>query len=212
MAATKALAAWAANGLGGNGGAIVNYARSFLGKIPYVFGGNSLSSGIDCSGFTQQVYGHFGIHAPRTSESQFAWANKSAPVPGGLAFYISAAGGPPPGHVAIVQDKNNVISQGGGLGPTLESLDFLPLMGTGVPPGGLPGVGGGTGNKAPFGSGPMTATQIEGVWMAAGGPGGQIANIAQAITVPESGRNPSAVQQGQPYGQHRVGSVADHPR
>jgi hypothetical protein len=145
------------NALGGSGPAVVRYARSFLGQIPYVFGGNSLSGGIDCSGFTQQVYGHFGIHAPRTSEAQFKWVTRSGPVPGGLAFYVSPGGGPPPGHVAIVQDSSSVISQGGGLGPKIESLRFLPLMGTGVPPGGFPAAGGGgPGNGA---IGPSGSTQ-----------------------------------------------------
>lgn len=189
------------NALGGGGPAIVRYARSFLGKIPYVFGGNSLSSGIDCSGFTQQVYGHFGIRAPRTSEAQFSWVTPSAAVPGALAFYVSPAGGPPPGHVAIVQDGNSVISQGGGLGPRIESLRFLPLMGTGVPKGGFPASAGGAGNQSIGGSfpGTLSAPAIESYWTHAGGPGGQTANIAQAITAPESGRRPSAVQQGQPY-------------
>lgn len=144
------------NSLGGSGSAIVSYARSFLGKIPYVFGGNSLSGGIDCSGFTQAVYSKFGIHAPRTSEAQYAWATKSGPVPGSLAFYVSPAGGPPPGHVAIVQNGNSVISQGGGMGPAIESLHFLPLMGTGVPKGGFPSSAGGGGNAA-IGGGSLQA-------------------------------------------------------
>jgi hypothetical protein len=144
------------NSLGGDGPAIVRYARSFLGQIPYVFGGNSLSGGIDCSGFTQQIYGKFGIHAPRTSEAQYAWVTRSGPVPGALAFYVSPAGGAPPGHVAIVQNGNSVISQGGGMGPTIESLNFLPLMGTGVPKGGFPSIRGGPGNQA-IGGGALQA-------------------------------------------------------
>jgi hypothetical protein len=39
----------------------------------------------------------------------------------------------------------------------------------------------------------------ERAWIGAGGPGGIIAHIAGAITGPESGFNPLAVQQGQPY-------------
>lgn len=133
-------------GLGGSGAAIVSYARSFLGRIPYVWGGTRVPGGADCSGFTQAVYGKFGIHAPRTSEAQYSWVRQSGPVPGGLAFYVSPAGGPPPGHVAIVADSGHVISQGGGMGPQWESLHFMPLMGTGVPPGGLPGITGSGGN------------------------------------------------------------------
>ena len=58
---------------------------------------------------------------------------------------------------------------------------------------------GGGGNPGPGGPGTLSAKAIEAYWTGAGGPGGQVANIAQAITVPESGRRPSAVQQGQPY-------------
>ena len=134
------------NGLFGSGAAIVSYARSFLGRIPYVWGGTAVPGGADCSGFVQSVYRRFGINAPRTSEAQYSWARKTGPVPGGLAFYISPAGGPPPGHVAIVADSGHVISQGGGMGPQWENLHFMPLMGTGVPPGGLPGFMGSGGN------------------------------------------------------------------
>lgn len=49
------------------------------------------------------------------------------------------------------------------------------------------------------GLGRQSLRQIEDYWMGAGGPGGLIAHIAAAITGPESGFNPRAVQQGQPY-------------
>lgn len=44
------------------GNDIVNYARSYVGKTPYVWGGNSLVTGADCSGFICCVYEHFGIN------------------------------------------------------------------------------------------------------------------------------------------------------
>lgn len=53
------------------------------------------------------------------------------------------------------------------------------------------GLGGGLGRQS--------LRQIEDYWMAAGGPGGIIAHIAAAITGAESGFNPRAIQQGQPY-------------
>jgi len=52
-----------------NGQAVVDYARQFLGK-PYVYGGNSLTNGTDCSGFVKGVYAAFGINLPRTSSEQ----------------------------------------------------------------------------------------------------------------------------------------------
>ena len=182
------------------GGGIVSFAESFLGKIPYVWGGTSLGpAGADCSGFVQSVYGHFGIGAPRTSEAQGAWVRRAGPTAGGLAFYHSPPGGPDPGHVAIVADAGSVISQGGGLGPTMESLGFLPLLWTGVPPGGFPG---GAGGASPGGSGTggtMTASAIAALWDQLGGNSNAAGNMAR-IAFAESGDNPSAVQAGEPPG------------
>jgi cell wall-associated NlpC family hydrolase len=130
--------AFAKSLLTSGGPAIAKYAMSWLGKIPYVWGGSAVPGGADCSGFVQTVYGRYGIGAPRTSEGQGAWVRKSPPVPGGLAFYHSPAGGPDPGHVAIVGFNGKVISQGGGMGPQLMGLHSMPLLWTGVPPRGFP--------------------------------------------------------------------------
>jgi len=37
---------------------------------PYVWGGNSLTNGIDCSGFVKQLYGQVGVNLPRTAAEQ----------------------------------------------------------------------------------------------------------------------------------------------
>src|SRR5208282_1020414 len=49
------------------------------------------------------------------------------------------------------------------------------------------------------GSGPISLGQVAGLWVAAGGPGGDSATIAAYIAQAESGLNPGAVQRGQPY-------------
>lgn len=54
---------------GTDGWAVVAYARQFIGN-PYVWGGNSLTNGIDCSGFTQQIYAAFGVSLPRVDSAQ----------------------------------------------------------------------------------------------------------------------------------------------
>jgi hypothetical protein len=187
--AVHTLLGFGGGGLGGRGADVARYAMSFAGKIPYVWGGTAVPGGADCSGFVQSVYRHFGITAPRTSEGQGAWVKRGAPQTGGLALYNSPAGGPPPGHVAIVGFKGNVISQGGGLGPQIVPLRSMPLMFTGVPPGHA-----GLGNV-----GPGDLAGLERLWTGAGGPGGLIAHIAGAIGMAESGGR-SIKQQGQPPG------------
>jgi NlpC/P60 family len=134
------------SGLGGQGAAIARYAMSFAGRVPYVWAGTAVPGGADCSGFVETIYRHFGIGAPRTSEQQGAWVKRGAPTTGGLAFYNSPAGGPPPGHVALVGFGGNVISQGGGLGPQIVPLHSMPFMFAGVPPGGSGGEAGLTGS------------------------------------------------------------------
>lgn len=77
-----------------SGSAVVAFARQFIG-VPYVYGGAS-PSGFDCSGFTQYVYGHFGISLPRSSSAQGSVGVKipaSQAQPGDLMWW--------PGHVGI---------------------------------------------------------------------------------------------------------------
>src|SRR5690606_16347624 len=48
---------------------VTQKAQQYIG-IPYVWGGNSLTKGVDCSGLVQQVYKQFGIALPRTADQQ----------------------------------------------------------------------------------------------------------------------------------------------
>ena len=50
-------------------GAVADYALKFKGT-PYVWGGNNLTGGIDCSGFVKQLYGAIGLELPRTAAEQ----------------------------------------------------------------------------------------------------------------------------------------------
>lgn len=69
--------------------ALIDYSMQFLGR-PYVWGGNSLWNGCDCSGFAKGIYAEFGYTLPRYSGDQ-ARAGKQIPVsdaePGDLLFY-----------------------------------------------------------------------------------------------------------------------------
>lgn len=51
------------------GSSIVEYAQKFVGN-PYVWGGESLTEGADCSGFTQAVFSDMGIDIGRTAAEQ----------------------------------------------------------------------------------------------------------------------------------------------
>ena len=57
------------SGSSATGSRIASYAQQFVGN-PYRYGGNSLTGGIDCSGFTQQIMAKFGYSISRTSSSQ----------------------------------------------------------------------------------------------------------------------------------------------
>ena len=91
------------------GEAIVSYAKQFLGN-PYVYGGNSLTSGVDCSGFTVQVMKHFGIHLKRSSSEQYLnngyAVSRENIQPGDLIFYGYGSG---VSHVAIYIGSGQII-------------------------------------------------------------------------------------------------------
>ncbi len=68
---------------------MVSYAKQFLGNR-YVFGGTSLTRGIDCSAFTMKIYQKFGYNISRTSRTQAAKGRKISVYdvkPGDLVFY-----------------------------------------------------------------------------------------------------------------------------
>ena len=69
QAAKKASVSISSSGSSATGSRIASYAQQFVGN-PYRYGGNSLTGGIDCSGFTQQIMAKFGYSISRTSSSQ----------------------------------------------------------------------------------------------------------------------------------------------
>lgn len=89
---------------------VVEYALKFVGN-PYVWGGNSLTHGVDCSGFVQQVYKKFGYSLPRTSREQSKVGKKITTKnlqKGDLIFYYEE-GTTTVGHVALYIGNKKVV-------------------------------------------------------------------------------------------------------
>lgn len=69
--------------------AIVTYALQFVGN-PYVYGGNSLTNGTDCSGFVKLIYQEFGYSLTRRASLQYNEGRRISVdelKPGDLIFY-----------------------------------------------------------------------------------------------------------------------------
>lgn len=75
----------------------------------YVWGGTSLTNGIDCSGFTMQVYARYGVGLPHHAASQPAYGKRisaSEAKPGDLFFYGS---GSSISHVGIYIGNGQIV-------------------------------------------------------------------------------------------------------
>jgi cell wall-associated NlpC family hydrolase len=84
--------------------------KALANKTPYVWGGNSLNTGVDCSALVQQVYRQLGISVPRTTYEQAKNGKQvslNALRPGDLVFYRPESRGP--GHVAIYSGNGKVV-------------------------------------------------------------------------------------------------------
>ena len=87
---------------------LINKAYQYLG-CPYVYGGNSLTKGIDCSGFVKQIFAMFGYNLPRTSREYVNVGTKvsiSNIKAGDILIYKY---GSRIGHVAIYIGNGKVI-------------------------------------------------------------------------------------------------------
>ncbi|MDN6124048.1 MAG: NlpC/P60 family protein [Brevibacterium sp.] len=97
--------AWAAKGVG----------------TPYVYGGNSQSSGWDCSGYTSWVYSKVGVNLPRSSGAQKASGtvvSQSEAKPGDLVWH--------PGHVGIYAGGGQMYDAGSpGSGTSKRSYSWM---------------------------------------------------------------------------------------
>lgn len=90
-----------------------NFATKFLGN-PYVWGGEDLVNGIDCSGYTMQVYGQFGISLPHLAQAQSNYGKTVAlgeEEAGDLVFYGTSLSNIT--HVAIADGQGGIIHAAG---------------------------------------------------------------------------------------------------
>ena len=111
------------------GQTVAEFAQRFVGN-PYVWGGESLTNGVDCSGFTMQVYKHFGYSLPHSSTAQryegtaVSWNEKQ---PGDLICYQVVNG---VGHVAIYIGDNQIIHAGSkDTGINVRNADYRAVWG-----------------------------------------------------------------------------------
>ena len=94
---------------GSTGIDLANYACSYVGVIPYIWGGASLSSGVDCSGFTMCIYAQYGYSLPHNAAAQSGYGTEvsmSDLQAGDLLFYGNGGG---IGHVAIYIGGGSVV-------------------------------------------------------------------------------------------------------
>ncbi len=91
---------------------VVNYALKFLGN-PYVYGGESLTNGIDCSAFCMKVLHNFGLQCGRSTAIQVSEkagrAIKASEIqPGDLIYYTRD--GSTPYHVVMYLGGNKCVN------------------------------------------------------------------------------------------------------
>ncbi len=105
--------------------AIVARAQQLIG-LPYVWAGTSLTSGTDCSGFTQSVFKEFGVSIPRDSRSQASGStsiSRDSLAPGDLVFYANSRG--TINHVGIYIGGGQIIHNANkATGVKVSSVDY----------------------------------------------------------------------------------------
>ncbi|MCC8167887.1 MAG: NlpC/P60 family protein [Clostridiales bacterium] len=87
---------------------LVETALQYVGN-PYVWGGTSLTNGVDCSGFTMKIFAMYGISLPHSSKAQPSYGKKidiSEARPGDLFFY---GDGSTINHVAIYIGNGKIV-------------------------------------------------------------------------------------------------------
>ena len=91
---------------------LIDFAQSLVG-VKYTYGGTSPENGFDCSGFTQYVFGSFGIKLERVAADQAKQGvevKQEELLPGDLVFSDTDGGNNNINHVGIYIGDGNFIS------------------------------------------------------------------------------------------------------
>ena len=108
---------------------IVEYAKQFVGTR-YIMGGQSLTGGTDCSGFTCYVLANFGYSVGRTPSSQYSSAGRSVSLeeiqPGDIICYGSGGCS----HVALYIGDGQIVHEANSrMGCCISSINFMNIVG-----------------------------------------------------------------------------------
>jgi hypothetical protein len=113
LAGTGATSTFSSSGATASEGTVVAEAQKYLG-VPYLWGGTDPAKGLDCSGFTQLVFGNLGIDLPRTSSQQATSGRAVASVaearPGDLVFFDNSSSRAGVDHVGIYVGNGKMIA------------------------------------------------------------------------------------------------------
>lgn len=113
--------------------AVAAAMQAYNNKTPYVWAGNSLTKGVDCSGLVQQAYAQLGIKLPRTTYEQAKSGqiigNIKQAMPGDLIFYNTGSKDPNGigtlSHVAIYLGNGKVLeAENTRAGITIDDVDY----------------------------------------------------------------------------------------
>lgn len=109
------------------GNEIANFATQYIGS-PYAYGGTSLTTGADCSGFVMAVFSNFGISLPRTATDQ-SYSGMLVSLdylqPGDLIFYGYGS----ITHVGIYIGNGQIVhAMNEAMGINVSGYNFMPII------------------------------------------------------------------------------------
>jgi cell wall-associated NlpC family hydrolase len=113
LTGSGATSSYASSGGTASETAVVAEATKYLG-VPYLWGGTDPAMGLDCSGFTQLVFGNLGIDLPRVSSQQATAGRPVASLaqarPGDLVLFDNSSSRAGIDHVGIYIGNGQMIA------------------------------------------------------------------------------------------------------